>query len=213
MRLQAADSNLGQGDDEVRAVKQAAEEAMKLFLPRAALHKKDYGFEPGDAVDSATLGSPMKLYNIPDNEVLSFRAGNPIEPLLKPTGEWLVPVTLRGTNRAMIEVNQTADHGWSGTGWGLAPLARQWQNVLSCWPPSGVLVPKLIVCGAIQGYLFVVPQAEGRNLTPLSVVPTGPLGPNPAGKPILHAADETMVELRKLLQENSSGADAPIPNK
>ncbi|HWN94844.1 MAG TPA: hypothetical protein VNT99_07415, partial [Methylomirabilota bacterium] len=45
---------------DVKAIKQAAEESAKIYLPRAAQRKTDFGFEAQDDVSKAKLGHPIQ---------------------------------------------------------------------------------------------------------------------------------------------------------
>jgi hypothetical protein len=184
-------------------IKQAAQEAAKLYLPRAAGRQKIFGFEPEDRLSSATLGTPVELYTLNDASVQAYHSG-PIAALIEPTGQWLVPVTIGGTNRALIAVSQTDDGKWMGTTFGMAPLARKWQNIQGWWPAAEKFTPQLIIWPAAQGYFFSIPQVQPPNLTGLSDIPATHVDLQTTPKPRLVPAENSLTYLQEALKQTAN---------
>jgi hypothetical protein len=202
--LLASDAGATNDAAMINGVKQAAQEATKLFFLRAEGRKKTFGFEPEDDLGSATLGTPVELYTLNDAAVQAYHSG-PITALIEPTGQWLVPVMIGGTNRAMIAIAQNGDGQWAGTTFGMAPLARKWQNIQAWWPAAEKFTPQLIIWPAAQGYFFSIPQVQPPNLTGFSDIPAVHLDPQTAHKPPLVPAENSLTFLKEALKQ------MPIP--
>jgi hypothetical protein len=197
--LVADDSLVQTNAAEIAAVKQAAQKALKeLFLPRAEINKKSYGFEDNDVVADAALKPPVELFILDDKRVLAYQSGQPVSSLLKPTGQWFVPVAIGGTNRAMIQVTQTATNKWTGSGWGWTPLARDWQSIKKWWPASGGFTPLFIISPPMAGYYFTVPQVQPANLTPF-MSPQSAIAAKDGPPPALDDASQTIQGIRQVL--------------
>jgi hypothetical protein len=160
-----------------------------------------YGFEEGDVLNSAVLQAPVKLCFIEDKDVMTYRAGQPVAPLLKPSDYWLVPVAIGGTNRAMIEVTAAGEGKWTGSALGMAPLARKWQNLQGWWPEAQKFTPRLIICPPVPGYFFSIPQAATPNLTPMSEVPATIVDHKVTPKPALKSADAGFAGIREVFRQ------------
>lgn len=186
--------------DEMTAVKQAAQDSLTLFLPRAEAQKKSYGFEADDVVDSLSLKAPVELFIFDDQRVLTYQAGQQVQSLVKPTGRWFVPVAINGTNRAFIEVTRSPEYKWVGSGWGWTPLARGWQLVEKCRPASGEFTPLLIVSPLMAGYYFSIPQVQPANLTPM-MGPRNVIAAQNGPPPVLGDANQAIQEMRQILTE------------
>jgi hypothetical protein len=184
---------------EIQAVKQAAQEATKTFYPRAEKRKSVYGFEEADKLDAAALGEPARLYFIDAQDALGYHPGQDLQALLKPTGEWFVPVTIGGSNRAMLGVVDAGEGKWIGSTFGMAPLAHKWQSIQKSWPNSQKFTPLLVICPPAEGYFFTVPQIQPANLTPLADIQL-PNGAGPTAKPVLVPVGESMRALQKFLE-------------
>jgi len=152
--LLASDFTVTNDETVLNEIKQAAQAAAKHYLPKVESQKKTFGFETEDVLDSATLGTPVKLYTLNDAAMQAYHSGQPVTSLIQPTGQWLVPVVIGGTNRAMIAISQTGDGKWTWTAFGMAPLARKWQNIQGWWPATEKFTPQLIIWPAAQGYFF-----------------------------------------------------------
>jgi hypothetical protein len=198
--LRAAPDELKKDDRELQAVTLAAHEATKVFFPRAEKRKTVYGFETSDRFDSAILKSPVELYAFNDSELLAYHSGQPLTALIQSTGQWLVPVAIGGTNRAMIGIIATDDGKWTGSTFGMAPLARKWQNIQAWWPTTEKYTPQLIICPAAAGYFFTIPQVQPPNLTPLSDIPATHIDPQTAPKPQLRPAENSLTGLQETLK-------------
>jgi len=194
----AATNEIRVDEKTLQDVTQAAREATKIFFPRAENRKAVFGFDAADNLDSAVLKSPVNLYTLKDSEVATYHAGQPLASLLQPTGQWLVPVAIGGTNRAMISVIETADGKWTGSSFGMAPLSRKWQSIQAWWP-AGKFTPQLIILPAAQGYFFTIPEEQPPNLTALGELPAALVDPKTTAKPPLRPAENLLSELRDTL--------------
>jgi len=195
-----SDSLIESDISESNEISQAAQEGFRMFLPRAEAQKKSYGFETNDIVSEAVLKPPVELFILDEKRVLAYQSGQSVESLLKPTGQWFVPVAIGGSNRAMIQVTQTAEHKWSGTGWGWSPLARGWQMIETWWPASGKFTPLLIISPQMSGYYFTVPQVPPANLTPF-VNPNNAVAARDGTPPVLETARQTVQMIQNVLEQ------------
>lgn len=190
-------------ETELREVKQAAQEAAKIFYPRAEKRKSVYGFMEADHLDSAVLGEPARLFFIDATDIQAYHDGQGLEAILKPSGQWFVPVAIGGTNRAMLGVVDDGKGHWTGSTFGMAPLARVWQSLREDWPATKQFTPKLVICPPVEGYFFTVPQVQPANLTPLANVSGPGTEARSNAKPALAPATETFRDLRKKLAAQS----------
>lgn len=196
--LMAADATTDAA--ELQAVKQAALEATKIFYPRAEKRKSVYGFAEADNLAVAVLGEPARLYFLDDKDVRAYQNGQALQAILKPAGQWFVPVAMGGTNRAMLGVVDAGDGKWIGSTFGMAPLARTWQNIQAAWPGTQEFTPQLVICPPAEGYFFTVPQIQPANLTPLANIPPTWSAGGQTAKPVLVPAMESMSALQKILE-------------
>ncbi len=187
----------------------AARTAAKIYFPRAEKRKKDFGFEEKDSFTNATFGQPIPMDVLDEKDLASPRAGSSMTNLLRPSGVWFVPIEMNGVKRAMIEVTG-ADGKWSGTAFGMAPLARQWQNILQWWPARDGLAPRLFICPPAQGYFFTVPQSKGGNATPVAQIPDT-IQPTDAPRPMLRPAAETFDSIRDFVKQTKGQNEGPKP--
>jgi len=195
------DTNLS----DLLAVKQAAVDATNIFYPRAQSRKTVYGFEAGDNVASAALGEPLRLYYIDEKDAQAYHRGQALDRILQPSGQWFVPVMIRGTNRAMLGVVDNGQGKWVGSTFGMAVLARKWQNIQKWWPAAGNAAPELIVCPPADGYFFTVPRIAPPNLTSLDDIPeAGHENGQVAAKPSLAPAEKTLAAIQKQLNSQLS---------
>jgi hypothetical protein len=152
----------------LQQVKQAAQEGTQKFYPRAEKRKARYGFAESDNLSAATLGEPVRLFFIDSKAAQAYRDGTPLTTLIQPSGQWFVPVSVGGTNRAMLGVVDDGAGHWVGATFGMAPLARAWQRIQERWPASNHFTPELLICPPTEGYYLTVPQVDPPNLTPLT---------------------------------------------
>lgn len=172
-----------------QAVSKAAEEAAKnLFFPRAAARRTVYGLAENESFDQAVLKEPVPLYTINDSALALYRSGQSLSNLLELTGQWLVPVAVGNTNRAMISMLEAEDGTYVGSTFGMVPLAHKWQNIQTWWP-ADKYSPRLVILPSAQGYYFTVPEIQPPNLTPTAELKTTP--------PPLGSADRILSTLQK----------------
>ena len=205
--LATASNEMQIEETEIHEVTQAAQAATKVFFPRAENRKAVFGFDANDRLEAAVLKSPVKLYTIDDAAMLAYQPGQPVSQLLKSTGQWFVPVAIGGTNRAMIAVIATGDGKWTGSTFGLAPLARKWQNIESWWPSAEKFTPRLIILPVAQGYFFTIPQTEPGNLTAMVDLPATHIDSTAVPKPPLAAAESKLTGIRDALKQAKNEPD------
>jgi hypothetical protein len=199
----AVSAEMKNSDSEIQQVKQAAQEATKMFFPRAENRKTVFGFNDDDSLASATLEAPVPLYSLEESDLSSYQTGQSLDALLKPTGQWLVPVAVGGSNRAMITIVGTTDGKWTGSTFGMAPLARKWQNIQAWWPAANQFTPHLIICPFAQGYFFSIPQVKPPNLTSLSAVSDTQMASSSAPQPQLVPAEQCLTGWREILKQTT----------
>lgn len=189
--------------EELRAINQAAQEAKKMFFPRAEHRKKVFGFEEDDKFETSALGAPIKVYTADDAKLMAYQPGQSVASLLKPTGQCFIPVTIGGTNRAMIVVVAAGGGKWEGSTFGLAPLARKWQNIEAWWPAAEGFTPQLVILPTGQGYFLTIPQISPANLTALLDFPATHIDPAVVPKPQLSPAESRLTGILETLKQSS----------
>jgi len=145
---------------------QAAQEGFDRVMEVAVKNPDPYGFAPGEHFDAAHLGDPITVYTIAPEEHTRYQSGQPLQPLLQPSGEWVFPIMLGGRVRFLVQVK--ADGSEYVTGNGSRAVAMVYDKILQRWPVSQGFHPQLITTAGIPGYYFTVPELPQQNLTDVS---------------------------------------------
>lgn len=151
------------------AVLQAAAQGLQPYLskiPAEALEQ--YGFASGDALPTATLGTPFLLYTLTPAALDQYQEGMTVASLVTPTSMWYFPVLVGGQPRAILVVDKLADK-WQAVSLGYAGLAQELGAISRLWNAAQGYQPLLIAVFQAKQYLFTVPEKDAYNLTPLVV--------------------------------------------
>ncbi|MDO9541341.1 MAG: hypothetical protein Q7J98_03345 [Kiritimatiellia bacterium] len=158
-------------------VLQAAVEGLQPFLNKIPADSLgQFGFVPGDDLNTASLGTPFLVHMIAPSAFEKYQTGMTVASIVTPTTTWYFPVLVTGQARAILAVDQI-DGQWKAVSLGYVGLARELGAVGSQWKAAQGYHPMLIVVFQAQQYLFTVPEKDAYNLTRLSENTTPSTGP------------------------------------
>ena len=141
----------------------AGQTAFDNVMDLANKYPDAYGFQTGDFLSDAKLGTPISIYTIDESDRVSYQNGQPVKPLLKPARQWVFPVLMGKRICCMVEVSQ-AGHEYI-PGKGSKSLAMAWNKISEKWPAEDGYHPMLVVNPEVPGYYFTVPELPQQNLT------------------------------------------------
>jgi hypothetical protein len=141
----------------------AGQTAFANVIDLANKYPDAYGFQAGDFISDAKLGTPMPVYTIDESARANYRAGEPVRPLLKPAPDWVFPVLMGHRICCMVSVHRTGDDFVPGSG--SKSLAMAWKKILEKWPADKGYHPLLVMNPDIPGYYFTVPELPVQNIT------------------------------------------------
>ena len=141
----------------------AGQTAFDNVMDLANKYPDAYGFQAGDFLSSAKLGTPIAVYTIAESDRASYQNGQPVKPLLKPARQWVFPVLMGDRICCMVEVSQTGREYLPGKG--NKSLAMAWNKINEKWPAEDGYHPLLVVNPEVPGYYFTVPELPQQNLT------------------------------------------------
>ncbi|MBU4366061.1 MAG: hypothetical protein L6437_02820 [Kiritimatiellae bacterium] len=148
-------------------VQQAAAQGLQPFLNKIpVISLEEYGFAPGDSLDTASLGDPFLVYTIPPRALDQYQAGSAVTSIVTPTTMWYFPVLIAEQSRAILVVDWL-DNQWQAVSLGYAGLAKELGALSRQWKASQGYHPMLIVVFQAKQYLFTVPEKDSQNLTRL----------------------------------------------
>jgi hypothetical protein len=147
-------------------IEQAAETGFSRVMNYAQNYPDEYGFAPDEGLDQAKLGEAIPVYTITATNRHSYQEGQPVKPLLQPTGDLIFPITYNGEIRYMVQVKKTSKGYVAGDG--SKALALVYEKILTTWPASGGYHPQLVVQKGIPDYYFTIPELPDPNLTDTS---------------------------------------------
>ncbi|HTB82815.1 MAG TPA: hypothetical protein VK742_04105 [Candidatus Sulfotelmatobacter sp.] len=151
---------------EAEKIDQAAQTGFSRVMNYAQHYPDSYGFAPDDSLEQAKLGDAIPVYTIAATDRHSYQAGQPVKPLLQPTGDLIFPVTYNGEVRYMVQVRKTSKGYAAGDG--SKALALVYEKIVTTWPASGGYHPQLVVQKGVPDYYFTVPELPDPNLTDTS---------------------------------------------
>ncbi len=151
-------------DRQTVAIRKAAETKFDDMMDHAVHQKTAYGFESEDNLEDAKLGDPLPVYTVSEKDAAGFSPDQNVESILKPSGHWLVPVTVKGALRTFISVSENSNHQFEAGGASVI-TARVWKTIASRWPAEKGFHPKLVSYAGIPGYYFTVPELQPQNMT------------------------------------------------
>jgi hypothetical protein len=141
----------------------AGQTAFDNVMDLANKYPDAYGFQAGDFLSDAKLGTPIVVYTIEESDRANYQNGQPVKPLLKPARQWVFPVLMGDRICCMVEVSQAGREYIPGKG--NKSLAMAWNKINEKWPAEEGYHPMLVVNPEVPGYYFTVPELPQQNLT------------------------------------------------
>lgn len=130
---------------------------------------KDFGLESADELKDASVGSPTKIFLIPDAKLAAYTKGTDVRSLLQDDHRTMFPLVVGGKARTVITVAQT-DHGWKFAAYGQTALAQNLSEIKASKAGSPGSGP-----GAAQDeYYDVRIQGMGLDFLALNGTTNGP---------------------------------------
>ena len=155
-------------------VSTAASNGLPVFLAKVPPAARPlYGFALDADFSQASLGAPLLLHTIKPSALASNQANGTVSSVVSETPLWFFPVMMGTEVKAMLVVDRQ-NNEWKAVSLGYAPLASEWNQVLSQWPAAKGFHPRLVAVFQAAQFYFTVPEVGDRNLTPL-------LGPGNTG--------------------------------
>ena len=137
--------------------------AMGNVLDKASRYPEAYGFLSEDGFKPAKLGNPIPIYTIVEEDRAKYKSGQPVQPMLKPTSQWVFPISQGDSIRCMVRVTYNGHDYVPGEG--DKSLAAAWNKIMDKWPTDQGFHPHLVVYPSIPGYYFTVPELPTPNVT------------------------------------------------
>jgi len=182
-------------------VQQAAIQGLQPFLNKIpAISLAEYGFVPGNALDTATLGDPFQLYTITPGALEQYQPSLAVTEILTQTTMWYFPVLIAGQTRAILVVDRL-DNQWQAVSLGYAGLAQELGALNRQWKASQGYHPMLIVVFQARQYLFTVPEKDSHNLTRLVTQKTMATGKPADNYVTLGTAAGVIEQLKPVVKE------------
>jgi hypothetical protein len=150
--------------DEQKLLK-VAEDGFYNVMNLAYQYPSSYGFTSDDNLGSASLGGPIPVYMIAQQDRESY-ARQPVASLLKPADEWLFPVILGNRICFMMQIRCVGHHYVLGQG--SRALAMAYDKILARWPASHGFHPRLVINPDMPFYFFTIPELPEPNMTDTS---------------------------------------------
>jgi hypothetical protein len=141
----------------------AGQTAMDKMLAMASKYPDAYGFRAEDIFGEVKLGAAIPVYAISEKDRTGYKAGQPLDQLLKPAKQWVFPVLSNGRLCCLVQVSHNGHEYVPGSA--SKALAQAWTKISEKWPVEDGYHPKLIVNHGIPGYYFTVPEAGIPNIT------------------------------------------------
>jgi len=122
-------------DDRVeKRVLQAGREALPDWLEDIPAEELSlFGFESQEELNQAEVGTPFKVYTIHHEDLENYYATNSIATILKDTGNWFVPILVKGQRRLLMTVSQIEEK-WEAVGISGAGLAFEIETFFEALP-------------------------------------------------------------------------------
>jgi len=106
-------------------VLQAAAEGLQPYLSKIPADSlEQYGFVNGEALNTASLGTPFLLYTLTPAALQQYQAGMSVASVVTPTTMWYFPVLVAGQPRAILVVDRL-NNQWKAVSLGYAGLAKE----------------------------------------------------------------------------------------
>jgi len=139
-----------------------AQDGFDDVMSLASKYPNAYGFTSDDNLVAATLGNPVPVYMIAQEDQANY-AGQPVASLLKPANEWLFPIMLDNHIRYLVQVRY--DGRDFVLGHGSRALAMAYDKILARWPASQGFHPQLVINPDMPFYFFTIPELPNPNMT------------------------------------------------
>ncbi len=141
----------------------AGQTAFDNLMDLANKYPDAYGFEAGDYLSNAKLGTPIAVYTVSESERANYQSGQPVKSLLRPAKRWVFPVLMDERICCMVEVSEVGHEYVPGKG--NKSLAMAWNKINEKWPAEEGYHPMLVVNPEVPGYYFTIPELPQQNLT------------------------------------------------
>lgn len=173
--------------------------AAKAGLPRMVNlgAVKDWGVTD-EELRTASLGEPLRKYDITIAALRSFHLGDTVVSILSGTDYWYFPVIINEEIKLILIVGKNPPSAdWETGAFGYDVLARNLNKIMQQWPQSKGYHP--VVIEAEHGeYFFTVPEKDYSNLT---LIPTLPYMEKKSTYPDLDTVDNVVSWLRPEFEE------------
>ena len=176
-------------------VLKAANDGFTTFLMSAVTEdtKTIIGFSANDDLSAAVLGTPFKLYVLPDDSVINYNGKAALHSIVVESDMWYFPIMINDTVKMMLYVG-TKGGAWRRAGLGSAGLARELQCLMTQYSPEKGYTPLLVQQRNTGSYFFNIPQVDAYNLTEAF---SGPAHADPRRYAALKELKTTITELQK----------------
>lgn len=141
----------------------AGQTAMDKMLAVANRYPDAYGFRSEDVFEEVKLGAAIPIYTVTEKDRAGYKAGQPLQSLLKPARQWVFPVLSGGRICCMVQVSYNGHEYVPGSA--SKALGQAWSKIIEKWPAEDGYHPQLLVNNGIPGYYFSIPEAEVPNIT------------------------------------------------
>lgn len=157
----------------------------------------------------ASVGKPIQAFLIRPDSLRHYTNGTPVSTMLEEMNTWYCPVSMHGTNIAVLVVAKQGD-AYKAVSLGYALLARTLTEVMRAWPEEKGYTIRLVLLPPLSSYFFWVPQCGESNLTPLifNKSARGQNGTVPDIYSTLKPLDATATSLRTALDSAKAEAVA-----
>lgn len=173
--------------------------AAKKGLPRMVNlgAVKDWGVTD-EELRSASLGEPLRKYDITIAALRSYHSGDTVISILLETDYWYFPVIINDEIKLILIVGKNLSNAdWEAGAFGYDGLAKKLNKIMQQWPQSKGYHP--VVIEAEHGeYFFTVPEKDFSNLT---LIPTLPYMKKKSTYPNLDTIDNVVGWLKPEFEE------------
>ena len=145
---------------------QTAQSSFDYVLELALKNPDIYGFKPNEQISEAKLGEPIRVYTVTVADRKNYEVGQPLQPILQATNEWIFPVMLSSRVRFMVPVKRIGNDYVAETT--SRSLAMVYEKIQTRWPASEGFHPQIVVNANIATYYFTIPELADPNLTDTS---------------------------------------------
>ena len=144
-------------------LQRAGQLAFNNLMSLANKYPDAYGFTATDVFSETTMGKAIPVYTVSEGDRVSYKKGQPVEPILKSANQWVFPVYAGSRLCCMVQVSYNGHDYVPGSGNKFLALA--WNKINERWSESDGYHIRLVVNPGIPGYYFSIPELPEQNLT------------------------------------------------